>query len=187
VTRSAGQKLVTLMSQYSEFEPNPLTLMREDLDFTQPEMALYLGVNKNVVNCAEDGMFSLIPTCYRVKILNIMVANKGYQQFRHDKRIALWDLDDFPYHPAARQPMVALLKHFELTTHKFGSRACVQTTEVFKMCTKKRTMTSNFKEFLETVGLPNDWIAAFDRALGYNAAPAVVLRTNPGRPLEEDD
>lgn len=177
MTRSAGQRLVTLMSQYSDFEPNPLLTMREALEFTQPEMALHLGVNKNVINCAEDGMFSLIPTCYRVKILNIMVANKAYQQFRHDKRIALWDPTDFPESPAPRNPMGKLLEHFELTPHKFGSRACVQAPEVFKMCTKKRTMTSNFREFLETVGLPNDWIVEFDRGLSYNAPPAVRLTT----------
>lgn len=175
MSKSAAQRLATFASQYSDFTPNPLVTMREIRGWTQPEMAMWLGVNKNVVNSAEDGMFSLIPTCYRVHILNIMTTNQEYQAFRTEKRKILWDINDFPDSPAPKAPMIHLLKHFDLTVFKFGAKACVQSTEIHKMCTKKRTMTSNFREFLDTVGLPNDWIGQFDRALSYNSEPTLRL------------
>lgn len=174
--KTAAQRVVDMQSYSDAIPPNPLVTMREEHeDWTQKDMARYLGVTNLVVGQAEDGMFGLIPTCYRMKIKNIMTVNTQYQEHRVAKRQFFFQADMFPDEPATRKPMLELLQWFDLTPYKFGTRSCVSSAEIWKMCTTKRMMTSGLYEFLTQVGIDEKWIRQFNDGLRHNAPSPVSL------------
>jgi len=173
--QTAAQKLVRLDSYSDAIPPNPLLEMREELEFSQQEMATRLGVVRGVINSAEDGMFAVIPPCYRRHIHNIMTTNGAYQLHRREKRLFYFDKVDFPDAPAKRKPMLALLEHFALVPYKFGARSCIHQAELWKLCTTKRSITGNAYEFFTLIGLDSDWIDQFNVGLSYNALSPVRL------------
>ena len=178
--KSAAQRLIGLDDYSSTICDNPLITMRENHnggETTQKEYAAYLGVGASVVTQAENGMYSLIPVDYRAKIKNIMTVNAQYQQHRKEKRLFFFEPIDFPDYPAKRKPMQALLEHFDMASHEFGSKACIANPEIWKMSTTKTIMTSNFHEFLVTVGIDEKWIDQFNAGLRHNATSSVRLPT----------
>lgn len=176
--KSAAQRVVDLHAYSDAIPVNPLVEMRlEHEDWAQLDMARHLGVSKMVVCQAEDGMFSLIPTCYRLKIKNIMTVNAEYQAHRQAKREFFFQADMFPDAPAKRKPMLALINWFDLTPYKFGTRACVAHADIWKMSTTKRMMTQGLYEFLTQVGIDEKWIRQFNDGLRHNAPSPVTLST----------
>lgn len=181
---------MALESYSGDLPPNPLITMRHELDLSQPEFAKVLGVAKTLVQFAEDACYSLIPRIYRARIRNIVQINGEYQEHRRAKRLFFWDARTFPKHPAPEKPMVRLLEYFDLTPYHFSTRACVQGAEVWKMCTDRRTMTANFVDFLETIGIDEVWMKEFNDGLSRNAKPRVQLpasTTAPGTVVREQD
>lgn len=171
--KSAAQGFETYGNYSEDYVENPLKEMRGNV--AQKDFAKILGVNIGVIASAEEAMFALIPTCYRQRIKNLMGMNEQYQAHRRVKRRFFFDPEDFPPTPSPKDPMLSLLNHFDLNPYKFGARACVHHSEIWKMCSTKRFMTENFRGFLVDIGVDKAWQDQFDAALSHNAPPKATL------------
>lgn len=173
--RPAGQRVAQEMDYSGDPVHNPLYQMRQDFgkDCTQAVYAAHLGCSKGVVAQAEDGMYPLIPTCYRIRIVDIKAVNKQYQHFRRIRRDIFWDVLDFPPKPSAKDPMTHLLGWFEYSAYQFASRMCIPHGDVHKMTHGARRCTEAFAQALTQIGLPETWIKQFNDGLA-NSTPARV-------------
>jgi hypothetical protein len=173
--KTAAQRFEQALDYSEDLVRNPLVELRGAM--LQKDFAATLGVNKGVIAAAEEGMYALIPKCYRKYIIKLLEVNEEYQTFRRTKRQFYFDPIDFPMEPAPKKPMNSLIAHFSLTPYAFGARACVHHTEIWSMCTTKRNMTENFTQFLIDVGIDQAWQDNFNAALQTNAFAPVKLRT----------
>ena len=172
--KSAAQRLAALEAYSSDVPPNPLVLMREERNVSQREMAEWLGVQRGIVNSAEDATFSMIPTSYRAHIVRILEVGEQYQEHRKQKRLYYWDPVDFPEHPARTKPLTALVEHFEMNLYAFAAKSCVHQSELWKMNTR-RFMGVNFEDFLDTIGIDKVWKQEFNDALSRSGVSRVRI------------
>lgn len=176
-SKRAAQRIAAEMGYSPDESENPLLTMRlaHSAECTQRDYAAFLQVGRGVISQAEDGMYPLIPTCYRRHITAMREVNHQYQAFRRARRAIFWDKLDFPDKPSARYPMQKLLEHFELADYTFASRMCVPHADIHKLKHSARSLTGAMTEALEQIGLDEIWINEFNASLARSHKPRLHL------------